>query len=180
MTSTPHPSGGDDSRDGSGRDDSNSEIIADLATQLEQLATVVTGLTAAPPRRPLARAEPPRPWSWLRMPHTEKADRLAELGDWLTQVLFAWPAAQRAILPCWMRHWDVIEELSMLYCCWKTAYLWEEATASDAAEFLDRLPNAITRIEVRLRPCGQGHHPDGPRRDDTSVLALVLDELRGL
>ncbi|WP_181448726.1 hypothetical protein [Nonomuraea aridisoli] len=37
--------------------------------------------------------------------------------------------AQRAILPCWMRHWDVIEELSMLYCCWRTAYLWEEATA---------------------------------------------------
>jgi hypothetical protein len=125
--------------------------------------------------------DPPRPWSWLRMAHAEKADRLAELGDWLTQVLFVWPSAQRAVLPCWMRHWDVIEDLSMLYCCWKTAYLWEEATASDAAEFLDRwLPGAIARIEIRLRPCGQGHHPDGPRRDDTAVLAPVLDELRWL
>lgn len=161
-------------------EDANAEIIADLAAELEQLAAVVAGLSAAPPKgKGTATSEPPRPWCWLRMPHTEKADRLAELGDWLTQVLFTCPATQRAVLPCWMRHWDVIEELSMLYCCWKTAYLWEEATAGDAADYLDRwLPNAIVRIEVRLRPCGQGHHPDKPRRDDTNVLTPVLDELR--
>ncbi|PZG09165.1 hypothetical protein [Nonomuraea aridisoli] len=174
MTSTPSGSG----QGG----DASAEIIADLAAELEQLAGVVAGLAAAPPPSKAAKSEPPpRPWSWLRMSHVDKADRLAELGDWLTQVLFAWPAAQRAILPCWMRHWDVIEELSMLYCCWRTAYLWEEATAGDAAEFLDRwLPGAIARIEVRLRPCGQGHHPDDPRRDDTAALAPVLDELRWL
>ncbi|MFI7643924.1 hypothetical protein [Nonomuraea sp. NPDC049400] len=162
--------------------EANAEIIADLAAELEQLAAVVANLAAAPPpSRRGAQTEPPRPWCWPRMPHTDKADRLAELGDWLTQVLFAWPSAQRAILPCWMRHWDVIEDLSMLYCCWKTAYMGEEATASDAAEFLDRwLPNAITRIEVRLRPCGQGHHPDKQRRDDSTALAPVLEELRWL
>ncbi|MER7369451.1 hypothetical protein [Nonomuraea wenchangensis] len=162
--------------------DTNAEIIADLAAELEQLAAAVADLTAPSSKRRRTEPEPPpRPWSWLPMPHTEKADRLAELGDWLTQVLFAWPHAERAILPCWMRHWDVIEELSMLYCCWKTAYLWDEATASDAAQFLDHwLPNAVARIEIRLRPCGQGHHPDRPRRDDAAILAPVLDKLRWL
>ncbi|PRX46316.1 hypothetical protein B0I32_1455 [Nonomuraea fuscirosea] len=168
-------------------DDTGAEqaaIIADLALEVEHLAHTVAGLTAAPTGRLSASSDlppPPHPWCWPRMPHTKKADRLGELGDWMTQVLFTWPSAQRAVLPCWPRHWDVVEELSMLYCCWRTAYLWEGATAGDTAEYLDRwLPNAIARIEVRLRPCGQGHHPDGKRRDDTATLTPVQDELRWL
>ncbi|MEV0151892.1 MULTISPECIES: hypothetical protein [unclassified Nonomuraea] len=170
--------------DPGGQDEERGELIAELSAELEQLATTVADLIATQPHNRTSGDRPdppPRPWCWLRITHAQKADRLAELGDWLTQVLFIWPAAQRAVLTCWPRHWDVIEELSMLYCAWQTAYLWEERTSSDAAEFLDRwLPNAIARIEVRLRPCGQGHQPDGPRRDDTDTLAPVLDELRWL
>uniref|UniRef100_UPI003F490C8E hypothetical protein n=1 Tax=Nonomuraea sp. CA-252377 TaxID=3240003 RepID=UPI003F490C8E len=164
--------------------DDPAETIAALAADLEQLSRIVTSLTTTTSTTPSATPQlepPPRPWCWPKMPHPRKADRLGELGDWLTQVLFGWPAAQRAIQPCWPRHWDVIEEISMLYCTWKTAYLWEGATASDAAEYLDRwLPNALDRIEIRLRPCGQTHQPDGPRRDDTAILAAVQDELRWL
>ncbi|HEX4814916.1 MAG TPA: hypothetical protein VFV66_19415 [Nonomuraea sp.] len=124
---------------------------------------------------------PPRPWCWVRMIHAEKADRLAELADWVRDVLFAWPAAQRAILPCWSRHWDVIEELSLLYCAWRTAYLWDGRTDHHACEYLDRwLPNAVDRLAVRLRSCAERHHPDGARRDDAELVDRSIAELRRL
>lgn len=125
--------------------------------------------------------DPPRPWCWPRMTHAEKADRLAELGDWVHDVLFAWPAAQRVIPRCWSRHWDVIEELSALYCAWRAAYLWEERTDHHACEYLDRwLPGALDRLAVRLRPCAESHQPDGARRDDAELVDRSIAELRRL
>ncbi|GAA3168778.1 hypothetical protein GCM10020001_113570 [Nonomuraea salmonea] len=125
---------------------------------------------------------PPRPWCWPKMPHRRKADKLGELGDWLTQVLFGWPAAQRAIAPPAGPATGTSPKSSACSTApGKTAYLWEGASANDACEYLDRwLPNALERIEIRLRPCGQGHQPDGPRRDDSTVVALVQEELRWL
>ncbi|MFI6541181.1 hypothetical protein ACIBHY_52635 [Nonomuraea sp. NPDC050547] len=71
----------------------------------------------------------------------------------------------------------MIEELSMLCCAWKTAYLWEGAAARDASDYLDRLlPGAIARAAVRLRPCAQTHYPDGARR----LVDRTLAELRPL
>ncbi|MEV4179607.1 hypothetical protein [Nonomuraea sp. NPDC049709] len=96
-------------------------------------------------------------------------------------MLFAWPAAQRAIAPCWPRHWDVIEELSMLYCAWRTAYLWQERSGHHACEYLDRWPpGALDRLAVRLRPCAEAHQPDGARRDDAELVDRSIAELRRL
>ncbi|HEX4813013.1 MAG TPA: hypothetical protein VFV66_09715 [Nonomuraea sp.] len=61
--------------------------------------------------------------------------------------------------------------LSLLYCAWRTAYLWDGRTDHHACEYLDRwLPNAVDRLAVRLRPCAERHHPDGPRRDDAELV----------
>ncbi|MEU4576130.1 hypothetical protein [Nonomuraea sp. NPDC023979] len=166
--------------------DEQAALINELANEVEQLAEAVAELHAAAPQQAGSQAraqlEPaPRPWCWPRMPHSEKADRLDELAAWVRDVLFAWPGAQQAILPCWPRHWDVIDELSMLYCAWQTAYLWESRTASDAGYYLDRLlPSMIERAKVRLRPCSQGHHPDGARRDDTDIVQRTIVDLRRL
>ncbi|WP_157255089.1 hypothetical protein [Nonomuraea typhae] len=168
-------------------DVANGEVLAELAVQVERLASAVAELQGERGRRGGGRgggageSEPPRPWCWLRMDHAAKADHLAELADWVREVLFAWPEAQRAFLPCWTRHWDVIEELSALYGAWKTAYLWEGASSRDASEYLDRwLPGAIARASVRLRPCAQSHHPDGERRDDAKLVDRSLTDLRRL
>jgi len=164
-------------------DDAQPEIITGLAAELEELAHTVAQLNASSsepkPSKVKAPSErSPRPWCWPRMPHEEQADRLAELADWVRDVLFAWPDAQQAILPCWPRHWDVIEELSMLYCAWRTAYTWDDATASDAAHYLDRLrPSTVERLQVRMRPCSQHHQPDGPPRDDADMVDRTVTEL---
>ncbi|GAA2419884.1 hypothetical protein GCM10010404_92870 [Nonomuraea africana] len=165
------------------------EVLAELAAHVESLSAAVAVLQAAQAgpsdeqgggRGAGGKGEdPPSPWCWLRMSHVEKAECLAELADWVRDVLFAWPEAQRAYAPCWARHWDVIEELSMLYLAWRTAYLWKEATSRDVGDYLDRLlPAAIARAVVRLRPCAQGHHPDGARRDDAELVDRTITELR--
>lgn len=162
------------------------EVLTELADHVRHLTIAVATLQKAQSNQKKGRGEaedepPPRPWCWLRMSHAEKADRLAELADWVRDVLFAWPDAQRALTPCWSRHWDVIEDLSMLLCAWKTAYLWEGASSREAGDYLDRLlPAAIARALVRLRPCTQTHHPDGSRRDDAGFVDRTLDELHRL
>ena len=166
-----------------GGNDADPEIITGLAAELEELARTVAQLNASSskpePSKAKASAErSPRPWCWPRMPHEEKAERLAELADWVRDVLFAWPDAQQAILTCWPRHWDVIEELSMLYCAWRTAYTWDGATSSDAAYYLDRLrPGTVERLQIRMRPCSQHHQPDGPPRDDADTVDRTITEL---
>ncbi|MFC5821840.1 hypothetical protein [Nonomuraea harbinensis] len=165
-----------------GGDDAQPEIITGLAAELEELAHTVAQLNTSPSRSERSSGKPPGgapcPWCWPRMPHQEKAERLAELADWVRDVLFAWPDAPRAILSCWPRHWDVIEELSMLYCAWRTAYTWEGATSSDAAHYLDRLrPSTVERLQVRMRPCGQHHQPDGSPRDDAGMVDRTITEL---
>ncbi|MBE1586747.1 hypothetical protein ACFPOI_51305 [Nonomuraea angiospora] len=115
------------------------------------------------------------------MRHGEKADRLAELADWVRDVLLAWPTAQRTIPRCWSRHWEVIEELSMLYCARSTAYLWEERTDHFACEYRDRwLPGALERLDVRLWPCAESHQPNGTRRDNAEPVDRSIAELRRL
>jgi hypothetical protein len=168
---------------GQSDDDARPEIITDLAAELEELAHTVAQLNTSSGRSQPHGGKPspasgPRPWCWPRMPHEEKAERLAELADWVRDVLFAWPDAQRAVLGCWPRHWDVVEELSMLYCAWRAAYIWDGATSSDAAYYLDRLrPSTIERLQVRMRPCSQRHQPDGAPRDDTDRVDRTITEL---
>ncbi|MFI6713503.1 hypothetical protein ACIBF7_44245 [Nonomuraea sp. NPDC050478] len=166
-----------------GGGDAQPDIITGLAAELEELARTVAQLNASSsePQPSKAKASPKRsqrPWCWPRMPHEEKAERLAELADWVRDVLFAWPDAPRAILSCWPRHWDVIEELSMLYCAWRTAYTWDGATSSEAAYYLDRLrPSTVERLQIRMRPCSQRHQPDGPPRDDVDIVDRTITEL---
>ncbi|MGW3352871.1 hypothetical protein ACWDA3_57090 [Nonomuraea rubra] len=75
--------------------DDQSEIITALAADLEQLSGMVTSLTTTTSTARSATPQlepPPKPWCWPKLPHARKADRLGELGDWLTQVLFGWPS----------------------------------------------------------------------------------------
>ncbi|MFI6485857.1 hypothetical protein ACIBH1_48695 [Nonomuraea sp. NPDC050663] len=169
------------------------QLVLALADQMRELTATVADLQATQASRPSpgagqagaagsGRREPePRPWCWLRMSHTDKAERLSELADWVREVLMAWPAAQRAYTPCWSWHWDVVEDLSMLYLAWQTAYLWPGAGVREVADFLDRLlPSALVRASDRLKPCTHGHQPDGERRDDADLVDQAVNGLRRL
>ncbi|MEV4172459.1 hypothetical protein [Nonomuraea sp. NPDC049709] len=50
------------------------------------------------------------------------------------------------------------------------------STTSDDAQRLA----APIRLAVRLRPCGEGHQPDGSRRDDAELVDRSIAELRRL
>ncbi|MFI6802986.1 hypothetical protein [Streptosporangium canum] len=150
----------------------NKEHLGALVGQVEELAATLEGMKSASSPDPK-----PRPWCWSTMTYAERAERLAELADWVTEVLYLRPEATLAIPGCWSYHHDIVDDLSALYCGWQTAYLWSGGRATDALDYLTRaLPAVLSRVSSQHKACNEqrGHQtPPRPRDDSRMVDARI-------
>ncbi|GAB3278464.1 hypothetical protein GCM10027589_04630 [Actinocorallia lasiicapitis] len=150
------------------------QIVAlnELGTTINGLVAAVAALSAPGGGRAgggggAASEESPKPvaWSWLTMDAATREQRLAELADWVTEVLQVEYAdyTVNIIRTCWPEHRAVVWELSSLYVEWQAAFVHEERGSRDAMDWLDRwLPGVLSRIKDVLHQCSHGRGPSVP------------------
>lgn len=119
----------------------------ELSGRIEVLAeTLADALDAAAPGGPAA------PY-WLVDPETYAA-QLAELTEWVTEVLLTEYPPPSGLRPCWRNHRQAIWELSTLAAEWKRTYGRKRPDLARALELYDRwLPNTLRRISEITRNC---------------------------
>ncbi|MFI8992150.1 hypothetical protein ACIG63_45695 [Streptomyces antimycoticus] len=124
--------------------------MTELNDKLSSIVGLLEGQTAG---------GPPSGWVWTTMDQEAAAKAWEELVTWRRKTLRArfpttWQATAR---PCWYRHPEVVEELSVLYLTWHSAYLDPEAPPRRAADWIDRLPMVRDRLKKLLERCQRSH-----------------------
>jgi hypothetical protein len=123
---------------------------ADLPAQVAELAQAVAALshdeTAARHTAPY----------WLGLDGAEHAERLAELGAWVSEVLAVnYPDAMRCA--CWASHPAAIWELSTLREEWLRVYDRTYPDLAGALAWHDRwLPGVAARVNAVMKDCAAG------------------------
>ncbi len=121
----------------------HAEIITQLRTDLDQLASEMTDVVAD---------------LMTRLESTESLWR--ELTEWVAWIRHRYPLAKR-IPECWSEHPEVVEELTALWLAWNAAYTERDASFTAAVDWHDRwLPGVLHRIEhgAFALDCGHAHH----------------------
>ncbi|WP_086708903.1 hypothetical protein [Streptomyces antimycoticus] len=136
--------------------EANAEKMKELGDKLGSIVELLEGQAAD---------GPPSGWVWALMDREAAASAWAVLVKWRREVLCerfpgTWESTAR---PCWYQHPEVVEELSVLYLTWHSAYLDPEAPPKRQADWLDRLPTVRDRFKKLLDPCQQKHR--GPWGD---------------
>jgi hypothetical protein len=116
-------------------------------------------------------------WWWPALGPDQARDAWQLLTEWLQDVLtLRYPAADRVLQPCWYRHPDAVDALTVLQATWRAAYLGS-AEASAAAQWLHQwLPAGIEQLKQALDRCDRNEHvDDSGRRAD--IARLFSDDL---
>lgn len=162
------------------RDHANGERIGELAQTITDIAKMLEKQEANN-----------AVWNWAAMSCSDAADAWEELLTWRREVFkVRWPDSWAATTaPCWYKHPQVVEELTILYLTWRTAVTGPEASPRKIADWADRLPNVVRRIQDRLTPCSQQHkelwvdgnwdNPPPKDHDDEELSEFIADDLDG-
>lgn len=149
------------------------ERIDALALIANELAGAMAATTKAGAE---ASARVPR---WPDLDKDERAQRWDELLEWLNNVLLPRRSdLGRALSPCWYQHPEVVDELTMLYATWHSAYRNPRSTPTAVAEWLDRwFPNSRRRIDAELKECRRRQHVAKPdQNSNVSTRSPTTDE----
>lgn len=104
---------------GQERVDSLREDLAALAEKVAALGKTVE-LLADDQDAP---EPPPQPWDWPSMSGKESIDAIRTLAEWMESDLFRWwPQTAEKVPTCWMKHMDMLRDLSLLYVSYQQAY----------------------------------------------------------
>jgi hypothetical protein len=120
--------------------------IAELRQQVEQILTTLTEEDEASPAQ----------WFWLRMTDQTRAEKFAELFDWVETVLRTQYPDYLAdhIRSCWPNHPEARWELAWLYQQWSLTYLSKRPAPRDAADWHDRwAPGVLRRLSAAMNKC---------------------------
>lgn len=119
-----------------------------LAVRIEVLAeTLAEALDAAAPRGPAA------PY-WADIDRETYDRQLAELVEWVENVLLKEYLPSSGLRACWRNHRQVIWEMSTLATEWRRTYGGRRPDLARALELYDRwLPNTLRRIDEITKNC---------------------------
>ena len=101
---------------------------------------------------------------WEELSPHEKADTLAELGDWLEWFLPTWRFGPLEFaFGCWWQHQYLVEEYTAIWLAWLTNYDPIGAAPTDPLHFNERVAGLRRRLDDVYRgQCKDGHHADIP------------------
>lgn len=78
-----------------------------------------------------------------------------QLGAWVREGLLArHPPWRRSLRPCWRRHPNVVDELTALRLLWLDAHTNPQAAPTAAADYLNRLPVVLARVQAAFKDAG--------------------------
>lgn len=134
------------------RDDLTSlaETVADLRTSVKQLAAEEDAPTP-----------PPQPWDWTSMSGDEAIAAIKTLGDWIEHALFLWwPQTAEKVPTCWMKHTDMLRDLSLLYVSYEQAYKHPGRRVHHEVDWRRSLNDMIDSIDKARKTynCGTKEH----------------------
>jgi hypothetical protein len=133
--------------------------VAALSQQVTELAARLGGDEEEPaPTRP---ALP----SWFEVEAEQAQQMLADLVGWVDTILVRYSVARDALMPCWMFHGEIVEDLLWLRAAWMAAHRDPSAKPHHAADFHDRwMPAVMGRLKRQLGAgmCNFNNHRDGP------------------
>jgi hypothetical protein len=149
--------------------------IDQLADRMETVTKAVQALTDA--------AQPAKihVWDWTRLNAEEAGDAWKELLDWMRTWLVPRGGLQATVRvgwkPCWFLHPSAVEDMSVLYACWRHAYQDPKAAPTRAAEWWDRwLPHTLQRITTATNDCQHPYRPDDGHRDTSGLPGPLTDD----
>jgi len=134
--------------------------LADLLRRQQQLLERLIELLddrLAPEPAPPAGAPPPPPGpiDWTTLTGPERSRTLHELATFVESTVHHYKLPL-AILPCWWRHPEVIEELTALWQVRKETFR-PGVKPSAAMQWHDALYKIRDRVSVFLSSCREGH-----------------------
>jgi hypothetical protein len=90
---------------------------------------------------------------WLEYSDEEYAEALAELAEWVTNVLVP-NYGTPGLKPCWRNHPPAVWELSTMRAEWERIYNRKSPLLAAALTWLDRwLPGAMRRVAAVTKDC---------------------------
>jgi len=131
-------------------------VRVDALTKLpDQVAKLAKSLSHALDEGEIPKAEAP---VWLGLDDETRADQVAELGDWVEQVLRRqYPAYARVIASCWPDHPEALAELGNLRAEWRLIYERDHPWLDGALNWHDRwLPGVLHRLRLVMENCSAG------------------------
>src|SRR4051812_49295632 len=170
------PSEHDDN--GSGIGGSERDLVAGLLLDVEELQQEVAALRAdVDALRAAAAPTHVGVWWWPALGPAQARDAWQLLTEWLQDVLtLRYPAADRVLQPCWYRHPDAVDALTVLHATWRAAYMGS-AEAGSAAQWLHQwLPAGIEQLNQALNRCDRNEHVDDSGRL-ADIARLFSDDL---
>ena len=129
------------------------ENVAELRKTMEQLAANEDAPTP-----------PPQPWDWPSMSGDEGIAAIKALADWMEHALFRWwPQTAEKIPTCWMRHTDMLRDLSLLYVSYEQAYKHPGRRVHHEVDWRRSLNDMIDSIDTARKTynCGTKEHTVG-------------------
>ncbi|MEU6034139.1 hypothetical protein ABZ801_01880 [Actinomadura sp. NPDC047616] len=145
-------------------DSADARELADLLRRQQQLLETLIELLdrrLAPEQasEPAAAAEapppPPGPVDWVALSGPERRRTLHELATFVESTVLHYKMPL-AILPCWWRHPEVIEELTALWQVRKETFR-PGVKPSATMQWHDALYKVRDRVSVFLSSCREGH-----------------------
>jgi hypothetical protein len=100
--------------------------------------------------------------------------RLCDLADWLGEVYLRYPGAQ--LPPCWAYHPGVVEELLVLWECWKDAYSVAKSWLAVRDWHHQTRPGVVARLEA-AQDCHVLDHKRGGPQDTPAPSAPMRSAL---
>lgn len=103
-----------------------------------------------------------RVWWWPDLTAQEARSAWETLTTWMREVLVVrYPDVGRVLPPCWFRHADALDALTVLYTTWLGAYRDPAAPPTTAAVWRNQwLPAGIAQLKAALRSCDWTSHRD--------------------
>ncbi|GIH97858.1 hypothetical protein ACFFMN_27985 [Planobispora siamensis] len=158
--------------------------LSNRVETLTVLSAEVRGLSASVAKlldKPATEEAPSLLVDLAHIPAEHRADALAELVDWVRDVLFVgWPHAQTLLECCWPYHPEIVNALLWLRAAYHAAYgEGQDKSPHCAADFYFWLRDVLKWADERTLSCSNAHagrpHLVVPeRRDDTPALAQAL------
>lgn len=142
------------------------EVLAKLQETVEGLSEAVDQLSAREGREP-----PPQPWNWSAMSWEEELVAIAMLATWVeTHLVRWWPRVSDDLPTCWMRHPEMLRNLSLLYVSYQQAYEHPQARVHHEVDFRRTLEDMSRDIRdaVKRNHCNDKnkHVMRSPQRGD--------------
>ncbi|WP_051274927.1 hypothetical protein [Cellulomonas sp. URHD0024] len=113
-----------------------------------------------PARQLQAPIGPPTPIVWSAFSDQEQENLLEDLELWVDWLVERYRLDHRVVPPCWMRHGELVEELSALHLAWQSAFA-SSATADSPLNWHEHF--AVSRQRVADWVSRTGCRPDAHR-----------------